>query len=473
MAAALASVFIAGCVPVVWLPDSSGFIYTTGKHYEILMHYDVASGQRRQIARTQGSSPTPALSPDGRQVAVASLTRGDDGNTLCAEIFIYDLKGREVHRSKKFEWGPLREDPPPAPSTPREAPEQAPVSVAWAGDRIAVVFLSRPRSTVKTCLYEPANGKATMVSGMGVLIAGSPFRPDGKGMLLVRAGEIVWLDNRGGESRFPIHKDVLRDSEKVQILMTSWRGSSFWKDHTAVISYGRFRMEIDTGRRVMNCTAIPDSEALTGGKLIEQQFSFGPGEAIVRVVREDTAEKHPPHLQVIRPGAAPVEPMTTSDGFMLCPSPDGKWLLARDMTDSAEHDDMVLIDRKGAMTPINDRVGAATAAGPSPQHVTGTPPPARSNHTTVWTGSEMIVWGGQGDGGRALNTGGRYNPESNSWVAVNPIGAPAARGQHTAVWTGKEMIVWGGEVGGSAGNTGGRYNPKGNSWMALSATVER
>ena len=85
----------------------------------------------------------------------------------------------------------------------------------------------------------------------------------------------------------------------------------------------------------------------------------------------------------------------------------------------------------------------------------------------------MIVWGGQGDGGRALNTGGRYNPASNSWVAVNPIGAPAARGQHTAVWTGKEMIVWGGEGGGSAGNTGGRYNPKGNSWMALSATVER
>jgi hypothetical protein len=28
--------------------------------------------------------------------------------------------------------------------------------------------------------------------------------------------------------------------------------------------------------------------------------------------------------------------------------------------------------------------------------------------TAVWTGSEMIVWGGQDDSGNNLNTGGRY-----------------------------------------------------------------
>ena len=28
-------------------------------------------------------------------------------------------------------------------------------------------------------------------------------------------------------------------------------------------------------------------------------------------------------------------------------------------------------------------------------------------------------------------------------------GAPSERGQHTAVWTGSEMIVWGGLVGGN------------------------
>ena len=31
----------------------------------------------------------------------------------------------------------------------------------------------------------------------------------------------------------------------------------------------------------------------------------------------------------------------------------------------------------------------------------------------MWTGSEMIVWGGHGDSGY-LNTGGRYNPGTDS-----------------------------------------------------------
>src|SRR5881227_3047468 len=66
-------------------------------------------------------------------------------------------------------------------------------------------------------------------------------------------------------------------------------------------------------------------------------------------------------------------------------------------------------------------------------------PPGRLGPTAVWTGSEMIVWGGDD-----LNTGGRYNPVTNSWTATNTTNAPAGRGRHTAVWTGSEMIVWGG-----------------------------
>jgi hypothetical protein len=38
---------------------------------------------------------------------------------------------------------------------------------------------------------------------------------------------------------------------------------------------------------------------------------------------------------------------------------------------------------------------------------------ARIGHTAVWTGSEMIIWGGA-DGGAAFNTGGRYNPATDT-----------------------------------------------------------
>src|SRR5437868_6532604 len=98
-------------------------------------------------------------------------------------------------------------------------------------------------------------------------------------------------------------------------------------------------------------------------------------------------------------------------------------------------------------------------------------PVARSAHTAVWTGSEMIIWGGTQGGVVYLNTGGRYNPSTDSWTATSTTNAPADRDRHTAVWTGTEMIVWGGSPGGFSGlNTGGRYNPNTDSWTATSTT---
>jgi N-acetylneuraminic acid mutarotase len=95
-------------------------------------------------------------------------------------------------------------------------------------------------------------------------------------------------------------------------------------------------------------------------------------------------------------------------------------------------------------------------------------PPGRSKHTAVWTGSEMIVWGGgaQND----TNTGGRYTPTTDSWTLTSTgTNVPSARSEHVAVWTGSEMIVWGATINFSTGsNTGGRYNPSTNTWLPTS-----
>jgi N-acetylneuraminic acid mutarotase len=100
------------------------------------------------------------------------------------------------------------------------------------------------------------------------------------------------------------------------------------------------------------------------------------------------------------------------------------------------------------------------------------PPSARIMHTAVWTGTEMIVWGGWDGLSSILNTGRRYNPRTDSWTATSITNAPSRRAQHTAVWTGSEMIVWGGARldGTPPFNTGGRYNPGTNSWTATSIT---
>lgn len=68
----------------------------------------------------------------------------------------------------------------------------------------------------------------------------------------------------------------------------------------------------------------------------------------------------------------------------------------------------------------------------------------RQTATAVWTGSELIVWGGRTQGVPRLGSGGRYNPSTDSWLPTSRgTNAPAPRSGLTAVWTGTEMIVWG------------------------------
>ena len=90
-------------------------------------------------------------------------------------------------------------------------------------------------------------------------------------------------------------------------------------------------------------------------------------------------------------------------------------------------------------------------------------PAAREWHTAVWTGSEMIVWGGINSSG-SLDSGGCYDPAIDNWTPVNLLGAPAARAFHTAVWTGSQMIIWGGDT---ASPFGGRYDPNTRLWTAV------
>ena len=90
-------------------------------------------------------------------------------------------------------------------------------------------------------------------------------------------------------------------------------------------------------------------------------------------------------------------------------------------------------------------------------------PDPRYEHTAVWTGAEMIVWGGMSSVGNYPERGGRYDPATDTWTLVSQVGEPGLRAEHTAVWTGTEMVVWGG-FGEDSGNTGGRYDPLTDAW---------
>jgi hypothetical protein len=120
----------------------------------------------------------------------------------------------------------------------------------------------------------------------------------------------------------------------------------------------------------------------------------------------------------------------------------------------------------GLYDPATNKWSAISTAGA---------PSAREGHTAVWTGSKMIIWGGS-DGATTPNpfgTGGLYDPATNTWATVTTSGAPAARYWHAAVWTGSKMIVWGGRPAGPGNpntNTGGIYDPATNTWTATGTT---
>jgi hypothetical protein len=81
-------------------------------------------------------------------------------------------------------------------------------------------------------------------------------------------------------------------------------------------------------------------------------------------------------------------------------------------------------------------------------------PSGRRPENVVWTGSRMIIWGGSN-----LNDGSEYNPLTNIWTTITATGAPSGRSDHRAVWTGSKVIYWGGSSYGTELNTGGILTP--------------
>jgi len=97
-------------------------------------------------------------------------------------------------------------------------------------------------------------------------------------------------------------------------------------------------------------------------------------------------------------------------------------------------------------------------------------PSARQRATAVWTGYNMLVWGGAGDGGSTppQGTGASYDPSTNTWTEISAQGAPSARYYHTALWTGSKMIIWGGRDDAGPTNTGALYDPQTDTWQPMS-----
>jgi len=99
-------------------------------------------------------------------------------------------------------------------------------------------------------------------------------------------------------------------------------------------------------------------------------------------------------------------------------------------------------------------------------------PEPRAGATATWTGTEVVVVGGYGPTGsmrQLYSDGVAYNPSTNRWRHLPAM--QVGRVNHTAVWTGRELLVWGGRTF-RAGSWvtppyGVAYDLASNRWSAM------
>ena len=96
----------------------------------------------------------------------------------------------------------------------------------------------------------------------------------------------------------------------------------------------------------------------------------------------------------------------------------------------------------------------------------------RSTAASVWTGMEMLIWGGDGPDG-PFDDGAAYNPRADRWRLL-PIGPLSARNAPAAIWTGREMLLWGGhgEAGGGHSD-GAAFDPASGTWRSIAGAPIR
>jgi hypothetical protein len=76
--------------------------------------------------------------------------------------------------------------------------------------------------------------------------------------------------------------------------------------------------------------------------------------------------------------------------------------------------------------------------------------------TSAWTGTEVLVWG-------CFGKAAALDPQTNRWRSL----PQAPTGEGIAVWTGSELIGWGGGCCGDAWSAGSAYDPATGTWRTL------
>lgn len=372
----------AGCVPgVAWLPDSSGFFYTEGEQFDRLCFYDVAKKERRVVVgATDAPTMWPALSPDGKRLAVAKLILTARKKTTQIQVVLYDRQGKELQRSKPLDWATLERDAPDNPKIQNDFDGAFP-QLWWApeADKILV------HTGGYTGIFDVKAGKLSYATeGILLVFRGGPVRPDGAGFVVMKNFK-GWMDSfnegkqpRDGDPRFAfvgwdgkkvpikapalmLNRDALKnekDTNKLMALFLPLVFDSGWDGEVAHVHYNvdRLRYFTKKGEAILDSMkqdVLDDGLAING-------YAFRSGKTRLRVVMVIEPGKGPDNakhfrLEVLKEGQKKAE--VVADETQMClllPSPDGQMVAVycyqpKEKKGQTKLSSIVVVDAKGAV----------------------------------------------------------------------------------------------------------------------------
>jgi hypothetical protein len=114
----------------------------------------------------------------------------------------------------------------------------------------------------------------------------------------------------------------------------------------------------------------------------------------------------------------------------------------------------------------DDGVAYDVAAGQW-RSIPAAPVTARHGAEAAWTGSELVVYGGTGPDVEPLSDGAAYDPATGTWrtIADSPL---SPRTGSVSVWIGDALLIFGGRDSEDGGFTdAAAYDPQADSWREL------
>ena len=129
----------------------------------------------------------------------------------------------------------------------------------------------------------------------------------------------------------------------------------------------------------------------------------------------------------------------------------------------------------GHASPTRKTTSAPAAPAPTGaqgawRHIAEPPIPPAGGMAAAWTGHQLVVWGGGPSGAgnwAASSDGAAYDPVTDTWAVLPPAPVPGRLGA-SAVWSGREVLFWGGQTGPTAiAADGTAYDPAAGRWRTL------